>query len=94
MKEGTRDDRNLAAPSAEARVKGEALIRQAERLLCESWNERMWSDRERTLAVGRKMDFFSVRTLLRTIPVRSAGRYRSGTSALLLLCHHPRWHPS
>ena len=34
----------LAAQSAEARAKGEALIRQADRLLIESWNERMWSD--------------------------------------------------
>lgn len=36
----------LAAQSAEARAKGEALIRTADRLLCESWNERMWSDGE------------------------------------------------
>jgi hypothetical protein len=34
----------LAAQAAEARVKGEALIRQADKLLCESWNERMWAD--------------------------------------------------
>ncbi|MEH2545605.1 hypothetical protein V1283_002250 [Bradyrhizobium sp. AZCC 2262] len=36
----------LAAPSAEMRAKGEAMIQQADRLLCESWNERMWSDGE------------------------------------------------
>jgi hypothetical protein len=36
----------LAAKSAEARAKGEALIRTADRLLCESWNERMWADGE------------------------------------------------
>ena len=36
----------LAAQSAEMRAKGEALIQQADRLLCESWNERMWSDGE------------------------------------------------
>ncbi|QOZ51534.1 hypothetical protein [Bradyrhizobium sp. CCBAU 53338] len=36
----------LAAKSAEARAEGEALIRTADRLLCESWNERMWSDGE------------------------------------------------
>jgi hypothetical protein len=36
----------LAAQSAEMRVKGAALIQQADRLLCESWNERMWSDGE------------------------------------------------
>ncbi|MCK1319617.1 MULTISPECIES: hypothetical protein [unclassified Bradyrhizobium] len=34
----------LAAQSAEARAKGEALIGTADRLLCESWNERMWAD--------------------------------------------------
>lgn len=34
----------LARQSAEARTKGEALIKQADRLLCESWNERMWAD--------------------------------------------------
>lgn len=34
----------LAAQSAEARAKGETLIKQADRLLCESWNERMWAD--------------------------------------------------
>ncbi|MET3996431.1 phage FluMu protein Com [Bradyrhizobium sp. S3.9.2] len=33
----------LAAQSAEARAKGEALIRTADKLLAESWNERMWS---------------------------------------------------
>jgi len=36
----------LAIQSAEMRTKGEALIQQADRLLCESWNERMWSDGE------------------------------------------------
>ncbi|MGY3511270.1 hypothetical protein [Bradyrhizobium lupini] len=36
----------LAAQSAQARAKGESLIKQADRLLCESWNERMWSDGE------------------------------------------------
>lgn len=34
----------LATQAAEARTKGEALIRQADKLLCESWNERMWAD--------------------------------------------------
>ncbi|PSO22719.1 hypothetical protein [Bradyrhizobium sp. MOS002] len=34
----------LAAQSADARAKGEALIGTADKLLCESWNERMWSD--------------------------------------------------
>ena len=34
----------LAAQAAEARTKGEALIRTADKLLCESWNERMWAD--------------------------------------------------
>lgn len=36
----------LAAQSKETRAKGEALIRTADKLLCESWNERMWADRE------------------------------------------------
>jgi hypothetical protein len=36
----------LAAQSVEMRAKGAALIQQADRLLCESWNERMWSDGE------------------------------------------------
>lgn len=36
----------LATQSAEMRAKGEAMIQQADRLLCESWNERMWSDGE------------------------------------------------
>jgi hypothetical protein len=34
------------ARSIEARTKGDALIQEADRLLCESWNERMWSDGE------------------------------------------------
>jgi hypothetical protein len=34
----------LATRSAEARAKGEDLIRTADKLLCESWNERMWAD--------------------------------------------------
>jgi phage FluMu protein Com len=36
----------LAAQSAEMRAKGEAMIQQADKLLCESWNERMWSNGE------------------------------------------------
>ena len=36
----------LAAQSAELRAKGAAMIQQADKLLCESWNERMWSDGE------------------------------------------------
>jgi hypothetical protein len=36
----------LAARSAEMRAKGDAMIQQADKLLCESWNERMWSDGE------------------------------------------------
>lgn len=34
----------LSAQSAEMRANGEAMIPQADRLLCESWNERIWSD--------------------------------------------------
>jgi phage FluMu protein Com len=32
----------LATQAAEMRAKGEAMIQQADKLLCESWNERMW----------------------------------------------------
>ncbi|RXH26299.1 hypothetical protein XH99_20360 [Bradyrhizobium nanningense] len=34
----------LAGQAAEALAQGEALNRQADKLLCESWNERMWAD--------------------------------------------------
>ncbi|MCC8947420.1 hypothetical protein H8A97_20435, partial [Bradyrhizobium sp. Arg62] len=34
----------LATRSAEKRAAGEALIREADELLCQSWNERMWAD--------------------------------------------------
>ena len=34
----------LAAQSVETRIEGETLIRQADRRLCETWNERMWAD--------------------------------------------------
>src|SRR4051812_41586602 len=36
----------LATQSAEARAKAETLLQQADRLLCESWNERMWAEGE------------------------------------------------
>jgi hypothetical protein len=34
----------LARRSDELRTEGEKLIREADKLLCESWNERMWAD--------------------------------------------------
>jgi hypothetical protein len=34
----------FAERSAERRREGEALIREADNLACQSWNERMWSD--------------------------------------------------
>jgi|SRR5579872_3769484 len=34
----------FAARSAELRERGEKLIREADSLACQSWNERMWSD--------------------------------------------------
>ena len=34
----------FAERSAEKRSEGEALIREADNLSCQSWNERMWSD--------------------------------------------------
>jgi hypothetical protein len=36
----------LAQRSAELRTKGETLIRQADKLLAESWNEKMWAEGE------------------------------------------------
>src|SRR5258708_13703104 len=36
----------LAEQSAEMRAKAETMLQQADRLLSESWNERMWSDGE------------------------------------------------
>jgi hypothetical protein len=36
--------RIFAERSAEKRSEGEALIREADNLACQSWNERMWSD--------------------------------------------------
>jgi hypothetical protein len=35
-----------ATQSLEMRAKGEAMLQQADKLLRESWNERMWSDGE------------------------------------------------
>lgn len=34
----------LAERAADKRRAGEGLIREADALLCQSWNERMWSD--------------------------------------------------
>jgi hypothetical protein len=34
----------LVKRSAELRERGEALIKEADSLACQSWNERMWSD--------------------------------------------------
>jgi hypothetical protein len=34
----------LAERAAELRERGEALIREADSLSCQSWNERVWSD--------------------------------------------------
>lgn len=39
----------LFARSAEVRTKGEALISEADKLLAESWNERMWADGGRSI---------------------------------------------
>ena len=45
----------LAAQSAEMRTKAETMLQQADRLLCESWNERMKSSVPSTLAVTIKL---------------------------------------
>lgn len=34
----------LAARAREKRAAGETLLREADNLVCQSWNERMWSD--------------------------------------------------
>jgi hypothetical protein len=36
----------LARQSVEMRTTAETMLQQAGRLLCESWNERMWADGE------------------------------------------------
>lgn len=36
----------LARQAADLRAKGDALIREADNLDCQSWNERMWADGE------------------------------------------------
>jgi hypothetical protein len=36
----------LSAQSVESRARGDAVIKQADKLLAESWNERMWADGE------------------------------------------------
>lgn len=36
----------LARQSEDLRARGEAMIREADKLGCESWNERMWADGE------------------------------------------------
>ena len=36
----------LAQQSGDLRARGEALIREADKLSCESWNERMWAEGE------------------------------------------------
>lgn len=36
----------LAKQSEDLRSRGEAMIKEADRLSCESWNERMWADGE------------------------------------------------
>ncbi len=59
----------LAAQPAELRTKGDALIRQADKLLCESWNERMWADGEpidRPVAHGGPGDQRRLRSVVRT----------------------------
>lgn len=72
----------LAAQSAEMRAKGEALVQQADKHLCESWNERMWSD-------GDQRENELARSLHRPRHAQSvarihAGQFRQGGRILLL----------
>lgn len=42
----------LAARAEEMRAKAFAMIREADNLACQSWNERMWSDGEPAINGG------------------------------------------
>ena len=49
----------LAERGAEKRREGQALIREADKVACQSWNERMWSDggRIELLAIAGAGDY-------------------------------------
>jgi hypothetical protein len=54
----------LASQSVEMRAMGEALIQQADKLLCKSRNERMWSDGDRH---RRAPHHWAIRTIFRKL---------------------------
>jgi hypothetical protein len=60
----------LARQSDELRAKGEALIREADKLSCESWNERMWADGE-PIDPMRKITSKSAETTLSRTALRA-----------------------
>jgi hypothetical protein len=60
----------LASKSAEMQAKREAMLREADRLLCESWNEKMWSDGE-LIVPSPTIDQRSMELPLAGDPVRS-----------------------
>ena len=45
-RQGARDDQHPGCAVGRGPGQGRGLIRQADKLLCESWNERMWADGE------------------------------------------------
>jgi hypothetical protein len=79
----------LAGQSAEARAKGEALIRTADKLLCESWNERMWSDGE-PIDPGHQCGLRMAGNPLRALQVSERRRPRSNEAPADHLRPRPR----
>ena len=45
-RQGSRDGQYPGSAVGDDAGRSEAMIKQADKLLCESWNERMWSDGE------------------------------------------------
>jgi hypothetical protein len=65
--------RILAAQSTEMRTKGEAMLREADRLLCESWNERT---QNATSGLSAEPDrAYSAKFLARRIPALLVRRF-------------------
>lgn len=78
----------LTAQSVEMRAKGEAMIQQADRLLCESSNERMWSDGE-PIDPSPTIDQAVNGGLPRGLEIRCARRNTSSDVDLAAMKHPP-----
>jgi hypothetical protein len=76
----------LAQRSAERRVAGEAMIREADDLLCQSWNERMWADGE---PVDPSPTVDQAVILGLRLPVRVAARRAPSTLLRFHTCQLP-----